>query len=85
MNEERMILIELCKKHASDYPGIDGVPDEKVTLGSWELMWAISATIEGTNGANAILHKIILNLSERLGMSINDLLDLEKEIRDEIH
>lgn len=80
MNDERRVLIELCKKYAFDYPGIDGTPEEEVTISAWELRWALEAVIEGTNSANTGLHKIISCLIERLGMTIDELMELDREV-----
>lgn len=61
---------------APDYPNVSNV-------NHWEHLWALTSSLEGTDGANQDCHKIIDKLRERLGMSKMDVVELWDELKKE--
>ena len=53
---------EIAVKHSGDYPDIENCDPI-------EQLWAIECSIEGTDLANIGLHKIIVGLGKKLGVT----------------
>lgn len=68
-------LIKRARELCPDYPGIKGLDDP------FELLWAITGSLEGCRLANEDLHKLLSVLQDKLKLTDEQILRILEQIQ----